>query len=177
MRQNEKNVSPMSNEARNTYVIEHITKALLALWGKQALEDISISELCEKAGVGRASFYRNFDSKEAVVADYLHQIFRKYMEENINLSSQPLSIQLEALFAHFEKHHAFYKLLNQRKMLYLLENEMVDAYGLKPENTMIEAYSRAYVAYAMYGWVRVWFMRGMQETAEEISKLFQSQGL
>ena len=31
MRQTEKNVSPMSNEGRNAYVIEHITDALLKL--------------------------------------------------------------------------------------------------------------------------------------------------
>ena len=31
MRQNEKSVSPMSNEGRNAYVIEHITGALLKL--------------------------------------------------------------------------------------------------------------------------------------------------
>ena len=31
MRQNTKNVSPMSNEGRNQYVVEHITDALLKL--------------------------------------------------------------------------------------------------------------------------------------------------
>lgn len=177
MRQNEEIVSPRSNEGRNSYVMEHITQAMLSLWAEKPMEDISISELCEKAGVGRASFYRNFDSKEAVVTDYLHQIFHQYMEENKDIGTQPLSSQLGALFAHFEKHYDFYKLLNERKMLYLLENEMVDVCGLKPENAMLGAYAKAYAAYAMYGWVRVWFMRGMQDTAEEITKLFQSQGL
>ena len=41
----------------------------------------------------------------------------------------------------------------------------------------MEAYARAYVAYALYGWIEVWFQRGMKETAEEIAGLFQSQGL
>lgn len=56
MRQNGETVSPMSNEGRNTYVTEHITKSLLALLKDKAIEDISISELCGSAGVGRASF-------------------------------------------------------------------------------------------------------------------------
>ena len=56
MKQNEKNVSPRSNEGRNTYVIEHITRALLELLKEKNLSDISISELCDKAEVGRVSF-------------------------------------------------------------------------------------------------------------------------
>ena len=52
MRQIKKNVSPMSNEGRNTYVIEHITDALLKLLREKPMEDISISELCELAGIG-----------------------------------------------------------------------------------------------------------------------------
>ena len=56
MGQGRETVSPMSNEGRNMYVIEHITKSLLALLEEKAIEDISVSELCDNAGVGRASF-------------------------------------------------------------------------------------------------------------------------
>lgn len=59
MRQTSKNVSPMSNEGRNLYVITHITESLLELLKDKPLNDISISELCSHAQVGRATFYRN----------------------------------------------------------------------------------------------------------------------
>ena len=68
MRQNKENVSPMSNEGRNLYVIEHITNSLLELMKAKHINDITIGELCDMAGVGRASFYRNFESKEVVIA-------------------------------------------------------------------------------------------------------------
>ena len=74
MRQNEKTVSPMSNEGRNSYVIEHITDALLKLMKDKPIEDISIRELCEVAGIGRASFYRNFNSKEDILRGYIRNI-------------------------------------------------------------------------------------------------------
>lgn len=66
MRQTSKNVSPMSNEGRNLYVITHITESLLELLKDKPLNDISISELCSHAQVGRATFYRNFEVKEDV---------------------------------------------------------------------------------------------------------------
>ena len=67
MRQRKENVSPMSNKGRNLYVVEHITDSLLDLMKQKHLSDISIGELCNKAGVGRASFYRNFRVKEDVI--------------------------------------------------------------------------------------------------------------
>ena len=75
MRQSDKYVSPMSNEGRNAYVIEHITDALLKLLREKPMEEISIRELCEQAGIGRASFYRNFDSKEDNLRAYIHCAF------------------------------------------------------------------------------------------------------
>ena len=75
MRQNKKNVSPMSNEGRNIYVIEHMTESLLTLLENKAIEDISISELCDNAGIGRASFYRNFNSKEDILRAHIDKLF------------------------------------------------------------------------------------------------------
>ena len=75
MRQTSKNVSPMSNEGRNLYVITHITESLLELLKDKPLNDISISELCSHAQVGRATFYRNFEVKEDVLNVYIHKLF------------------------------------------------------------------------------------------------------
>ena len=68
MRQKEKNVSQNTNN--DSYVANKITEALLDLLKKNDLNKISISALCDKAGVGRASFYRNFNSKEDVLKKY-----------------------------------------------------------------------------------------------------------
>ena len=54
MRQTDKTVSAMSNEGRNLYVVRHITDALLKLMQTNRLSDISISQICDEAGVGRA---------------------------------------------------------------------------------------------------------------------------
>ena len=177
MRQNAKNVSPFSNEARNAYVIEHITDALLKLLGDKPLGDISISELCDLAGIGRASFYRNFESKEDILLRYIHKIFKEWTNEADKKENRPLSELLGLLFMHFEKHRDFYSLLNERKLIYLLKDVVIGLCGPKPDNDKVEAYARAYVAYALYGWIEVWFQRGMRETADEIAGMFKDQSL
>ena len=172
MRQNKKTVSPMSNEGRNTYVIEHITDALLELMQDKPIEDISISELCETAGIGRASFYRNFNSKEDILRGYIQNIFQEWTNGDDQDANKSLSELLKSMFSHFEAHRNFYELLNQRNLIYLLKDVIIKICGPKPENSKMEAYARAYVAYALYGWIEVWFQRGMKEYPDEIAAMF-----
>ena len=60
MEQKKKNVSPFSNEARNAYVLEHVTASVLKLLQEKPLNDISVSEICDDAAIGRTSYYRNY---------------------------------------------------------------------------------------------------------------------
>ena len=52
------------------YVDEYIINALFNLMKKKNFENISITEITNKAGVSRNSFYRNFNSKEDIVKGY-----------------------------------------------------------------------------------------------------------
>ncbi|HUM83282.1 MAG TPA: TetR/AcrR family transcriptional regulator [Lachnospiraceae bacterium] len=177
MKQTAKNVSPMSNEGRNTYVVEHITDTILTLLKEKPLTDISISELCDKAGVGRVSFYRNYESKEDIIRNKTEQIFHDWVSSCEIKDDIPLSQKLKDLFGHFEKNRDFYKLLSDRGLIYIFKDIFMDDYGAKPEDEMFMAYTKAYFASVLYGWIEVWFMRGMRDSAEDIAALFQSQGL
>lgn len=177
MRQNIKNVSPMSNEGRNAYVISHLTDTMLSLLSEKPLNDISVSELVDKAQVGRASFYRNYTCKEDILKMYLEKLFQSLQSQWDKDSSAPLSEQLRKLILHFENNRSFYELLNSRGLSYLLKDTFLSIFHLTPECEMAEAYSKAFAAYALYGWVDVWFQRGMRESADEIAELFKKNGL
>lgn len=177
MRQNTRNVSPMSNEGRNAYVIEHLTDAMLDLLAEKPINDISISELVDKAQVGRASFYRNYTCKEDILKMHLDKLFKKLQSEWNKDSNAPLSEQLKNILLHFENNRSFYELLNQRGLIYLLKDTIINTMGLNPESEKSEAYVKAFAAYSLYGWIETWFQRGMKESTEEISELFKMFGL
>ncbi|QNM06656.1 TetR/AcrR family transcriptional regulator [Qiania dongpingensis] len=177
MRRNSKKVSPMSNEGRNAYVIKHLTDAFLSLLAEKPLEDISISELVDTAGVGRASFYRNYERKEDILRSHLDTLFREWTDEWEEKDGAPLSEQVCTMIAHFEKHRSFYQLLNERGLIYMLKDAIIGICGPKPEYEKTQAYATAFVAYSLYGWIDVWFQRGMLETADEIAELFKAQEL
>ena len=65
----------------NLFVRSCITEALIELLKKKNFEDISITDIINKAGVSRMGFYRNFATKENVVESYIFDIFVETIEE------------------------------------------------------------------------------------------------
>lgn len=177
MRQSKETVSPMSNEGRNAYVIEHLHEALLSLLAQKPLEKISISELVMAAGVGRASFYRNYHCKEDIIKEHLHMLFQEWRAVWEQSADALLSEQMRAMISHFEHHRQFYQLLSKRGMVYLIKDVIIEMLDCKPEQDMAQAYASAFAAYSLYGWIEMWFQRGMRESGDEIAGLFQAQGL
>ena len=168
MEQKLKNVSPFSNESRNAYVVEHLTSSMLALLEEKSIAEISISELCDMAGVGRTSFYRNYQTKEDIVKAYIAHLFQEWVNKCTNSSNLSVIETVQVVFSHFEANRKFYSLLNERGLVYLLKDIILDLCGFDPEQEMAAAYSSAYVGFFLYGWIEVWFRRGMRDTTEEL---------
>lgn len=169
MRQSKENVSPMSNEGRNLYVTQHITIALLELMKSKHINNISIGELCDLAGVGRASFYRNFESKEDVIA---RELKKRLDEWWLSAIVKPDFNFVQALFEHYYENSDIYLLLYRQGLSHLSLQSVLSACGPKREQCNINAYESAFFAYGLYGWIEEWFKRGMQETPVEMAALW-----
>ena len=79
------------------------------------------------------------------------------------------------MFTHFEGHRDFYALLNERGLIGLLKDVILELCGFRPDQEAKAAYASAFAAYSLYGWVEVWFRRGMRESAREMAELFRQQ--
>lgn len=170
MRQNAKTVSPMSNEGRNLYVLEHITDAVLKLMQKYDLNDISISQICEEAGVGRASFYRNFESKSDVLKQYLVKLIQEWGKE-FEEKADP-SYFSESLLKHYYKYKDIYLLLYKRGLSEMIYETIRWAAKMDEAQNNVERYVKSMTAGALFGWIDEWMRQGMPETPDEIILLF-----
>lgn len=166
MRQTGKTVSPMSNEGRNLYVVEHITDAVLKLMQSEALSEISISQICEEAGVGRASFYRNFESKEDVVKKHLVKLIQEWGKE-FEDRGDPAYFS-ESLLRHFYKYKNFYLMLYQQGLSEMIYENIRWAAKLDEAQNNMERYAKSMIAGMIFGWADEWMRQGMPETPEEI---------
>ena len=53
----------------------------------------------------------------------------------------------------------------------------MDTLGPKPEYSNFDAYTVAFIANGIYGWIEEWFLRGMQESGEEMTRLLKNRKL
>lgn len=175
MEQKPESVSSRNNESRNTYVLEQLSQALLELLEQKPLAEISISELCEQAGVGRTSFYRNFESKEDIVRRQIRQLFQKSLQPLKDGSDLSLPQIVELVFSHLEANRSFYGLLNKRNLTDLIQDVLLEFCGFNPDQPLAAAYSSAFIGFFLYGWIETWFCRGMKDATEELLANLPSQ--
>ena len=75
------NTSIKKTSSNKEFAKNCIMDALLQLMHTKDYEQISISELARKAGVSRMSYYRNYNSKDEILMDYMYQIILEYAQE------------------------------------------------------------------------------------------------
>lgn len=177
MKQNKENVSAMNNEKRNLWSRKQLTNALVKLLKKKELQKISVSELCEEAGVGRVTYYRNYSDMEEIVLDYLLEINKEWTVDAVK-DEIPFNEKFRLIFKHFENHRKFYEVLNERGLVYLLKDVVTSAWNLERllDGSPVEAYSGAYIIYMVYGFIEVWFKRGMKDSSDDMALLLSGVG-
>ncbi len=161
----------MNPKEKNTYVKQQITKALISLMGKKKITDISISEICDKAQVGRASFYRNYDSKEEIIQYHTDKLINDWAENIEKDPSANIYNFFQSLFQHFQKYQSFYKTLYKQNMSSIILTAIRNRLNMNKGISLNALYSRAFTAYGIFGWIDVWFSNGMKETPEELNKI------
>jgi len=146
-----------------------ITDALFSLMKSKPFQQITVTEICEEAAVGRKTFYRNFDLREDVIDFWLdlrceecrevllpvpleEQLYqyciflKKYMDELIVLYQNGLHPQVEKKFSIF--------------LPYTMP--------LWSENPVEQEYRSQYIIAGIDAIIRVWVTRGFQESVGEI---------
>ncbi|NLC96865.1 MAG: TetR family transcriptional regulator [Erysipelotrichaceae bacterium] len=90
-----------------------IGRAFLSLIETYAYEDISVTAICEKAGVVRKTFYNNFTTKDDVVHYLIQEIFIE-LERELDLLSMSLEHILLYIFEFVEKNQEALLLFYQK---------------------------------------------------------------
>ena len=163
----------MNNGKNNSYVKNQITQALIKLMKNNTFDEIKITTIVQEAQVGRASFYRNFSNKEDVLKQYLIHLIQEWGTE-FEKSNDP-NLLVESLFGHYSKYSEFYKLLYTSNLFHLVLDNIKAVCGPKPEQNSLQAYTSAWFAYGLFGWINEWIARGMKESPKEMAQLDKNQ--
>lgn len=150
---------------------KQITEALYDLMQEKDYADISVSEMCKRAGVSRQTFYTLFQTKENVVAGYLAD--RIYMPEEGDQSDGIFSLEDFCLqFSRYlTRNKAFLALLVDNGIAHLLCESMQSAmdecdFFLSHLEAADRQYITRFIASGFAGIATTYVTRGASDSEE-----------
>ncbi len=155
---------------REAFVNEYITEALLMLMKKKAYKDITITEICTKAGVTRMSFYRNFESKEDILRRWITDITDRFLTvSGISYKNDSPREYFVKLFTHMEQYKSICSALYQADLIYLVK-EQFDRVILAIHHDDYDDYKSYFLSGGIYNVFLLWLINGAKESPEELAQ-------
>ena len=156
---------------------KQVEEALLELMQKMPYEDISVTQLCQTAGVSRRVFYHLFNNKTGALYAMIDHIILESDHYDPHIRDQALRF-----FRYWKDHRHLLDALQENQLTGLLLERMI-------ENVMSEDYDLRYWL-KINGWeqekdvilfhlsgimglVYRWYYSGFRETPEEMAALLK----
>ncbi len=158
-------------------------EALLSLLENKSLQKITITELCAKAGINRATFYKHFSTPKDVLTDQVQHLIQNF----IDTESSDLPDQLPISQEHLEK-VCQYLYDNADLVKVLIENNMDSEISCilnnippklsllrrdlnqKLDDDSLKLLSN-FICFGGYCLIRQWILEDIPKTPKEISTL------
>ncbi len=152
------------------YVDEYIIGALFNLMKKKKYDEISITEITNKAGVSRVSFYRNFNSKEDIIKKWIENTTDNFLSNSdINYKKDSTKEYLKKLFHHLEKYKEQSLLIYKANLIYLIK-DIFESKLLSVHEKEYNNYKSYFLAGGIFNIYYYWLINGCKESSEEIAE-------
>lgn len=163
-------------KAANLRVKNSITEALFSLMHEKGFSDITITEIIEKSGVARASFYRNYSSKEDVLVTLVRDILNCFQEEaDYDLTNYLSYENILRSFQYFKRYEKYVLDLYHSGFGTILLEELNQFHELIVGTMSVrslEKYKLYVYIGALYNTAIAWLVNGGVESTENIAAIF-----
>ena len=156
------------NDEINAITKESIAFAYYELL--QSEQNISVTMICERAGVSRNAYYRNFNSTDEIIIYCLISKWAKYCEAN-PVPSEDGEVLKQRLIQFFYSEKAFVRAIKKHDKIYLIE-ELFRKVIIPAEDIGMTKYILYVVAYSVYGMIRAMIDQDFSETPEQLEMMF-----
>lgn len=165
------------NNKRRRESVEKIEHVFIELLQTKQLNQITVSDICKKAGLNRTTFYANYldiyDLADKIKKHLESELERLYQDEFTNKFN---SNDYLKLFRHIKENQLFYKTYfklgydNNYKIL-LYDTGQAEKYF---NNKYID-YHIEFFRQGLNAVIKKWLANGCAETPEEIAEIIQSE--
>ena len=166
----------MQGTRSSDYLKECIADAIIMLIKEKPIEKITVDEIIKRAGVGRATYFRAFNSKNEAITFKFIKMWEQYAELN-DLKVRD-RFDLNNAKAFFKYNYSIRHIL-----------DIVYAAGLQgalhgsfykimlPDdrsNDTERSYREKFYAHGLYGLLDEWIVRGYKETPDEMAEILRN---
>lgn len=145
--------------------------ALIELLKEKPISKISIEELTKKADVGRATFFRHFDSKEDLLSYRLVEIYKEYMGDSFDASYSDIDHSIKFFNYYKDTLDLHVLLLDNNLESVIFEGFRNVLIPLEKQSETDNLYTTFFTAYGLFGVILKWIKGGCKESSEEMAKL------
>lgn len=168
----------VKNNSRYKMSSEKIETAFLSLILNHKYEDISISQVCERAGINRSTFYCHYDDINDLIIK-IENKFAKGTATIFNYGERQTHEAFVEMFNFIKENKYFYKAFLNIPYATLAETSTkIDVLKNIGENVKIDKSNRMGIFYraSFFGagikeMCRLWLEYGCKETPEQMAKL------
>lgn len=172
----------ISNDEARKFTRECICTALVKVMAVKNYDKITVTDICDKAGVSRAGFYRNFNGKEDVMEEIIGNVnvYSKQSLQNIsNASSEEMAFCREIVRALVEKEGDFAIIMDiletgQGNVLTEYINKLADRQLSHDELETVPTISAYFWSGALINVFTYWIKYGKKETIDELVDFIMS---
>lgn len=161
---------------------DNISLAIYALMLKRPYEEISVKEICERAGVSRMSFYRYYNNKEDIFVDYCDERFEDFYSSISSIKDFTIRQFTLELFKYIKKYsrpiavlfkaNKDFLLLDQLNSYakYIVSNLKSDFMKQQKNNPLFPYF----LAGGLFNVFVYWINNDMKYTPEEMNEMLYS---
>lgn len=147
-----------------------LADALIKLMQSQSFDEINVNAICEKADIGRTTFYRHFDrknNKENLLIFKIDYEWERYADEY----EEDAAKDKGKLFTNFiYENRKLFSLLNKHGLITTVMQAMEK---LIPDEEIYDkqaSYLMSFFIYGYFGIIYQWIKYDFDETPEQIQK-------
>lgn len=166
------------SETQKRITKESVFTAFMRLLENKAFGEITVTEITKVAGVSRAAFYRNYESKEDILNFYLKDMFQELLLQLQALENKSKLSRTKLFFSYFKAHSGFIQTLIKAELLHIFY-EQFRLYVLNffdtqtnklSKSPLFEAYLPQYIASGLFGVLVEWVKAGTIESVDDITQ-------
>ncbi len=168
---NKMNIKRFSGEEANKISKECLHIALIYLLSEKEYNKISITELVKRAGVSRATFYRNYNSKEEIIIEIIENLSQNAEVLLSDYKSDPYNMYL-AVFNKISEYKDIFYAMFSAKLSLDSTLSFLNAFERTNSSSNIEAHYRS-IAFegAFVNIVKDWILNDMSRSPQEMAKI------